>query len=117
MVLRGIAMRAQGLGANVIVTEVQPTRALEAVMNGLRVMPMAEAAAIGDIFVTATGDISVIRKEHMQKMKDGAIMANSGHFNVEVNIQDLESLSTAKRTMRPNMEEYILKDGQKTLPS
>ena len=110
---RGIAMRAQGLGANVIVTEVQPTRALEAVMNGLRVMPMAEAAALGDIFVTATGDISVIRKEHMQKMKDGAIMANSGHFNVEVNIKDLESLSTAKRTMRPNLEEYTLKDGRK----
>ena len=110
---RGIAMRAQGLGANVIVTEVQPTRALEAVMNGLRVMPIAEAAALGDIFVTATGDISVIRKEHMQKMKDGAIMANSGHFNVEVNIKDLESLSTAKRTMRPNLEEYTLKDGRK----
>ena len=110
---RGIAMRAQGLGANVIVTEVQPTRALEAVMNGLRVMPIAEAAAIGDIFVTATGDISVIRKEHMQKMKDGAIMANSGHFNVEVNIKDLDSLSTAKRTIRPNLEEYTLKDGRK----
>jgi adenosylhomocysteinase len=110
---RGIAMRAQGLGANVIVTEVQPTRALEAVMNGLRVMPIAEAAAVGDIFVTATGDISVIRKEHMQKMKDGAIMANSGHFNVEVNIKDLESLSTSKRTMRPNLEEYSLKDGRK----
>ena len=108
---RGIAMRAQGLGANVIVTEVQPIRALEAVMNGLRVMPIAEAAAIGDIFVTATGDINVIRKEHMQKMKDGAIMANSGHFNVEINIKDLESLSTAKRTMRPNLEEYTLKDG------
>jgi adenosylhomocysteinase len=110
---RGIAMRAQGFGANVIITEVQPTRALEAVMNGLRVMPIDEAAAIGDIFVTATGDISVIRKEHMQKMKDGAIMANSGHFNVEVNINDLESLSTGKRTMRPNLEEYTLKDGRK----
>jgi len=110
---RGIAMRAQGLGANVIVTEVQPTRALEAVMNGLRVMPIAEAAAIGDIFVTATGDISVIRKEHMQKMKDGALMANSGHFNVEVNIKDLDSLSTAKRTIRPNLEEYTLKNGRK----
>jgi adenosylhomocysteinase len=110
---RGIAMRAQGLGANVIITEVQPIRALEAVMNGLRVMPIAEAAAIGDIFVTATGDINVIRKEHMQKMKDGAIMANSGHFNVEINIKDLESLSTAKRTMRPNLEEYTLKDGRK----
>ncbi len=110
---RGIAMRAKGLGANVIVTEIQPTRALEAVMDGYRVMPMAEAAPIGDIFVTATGDISVIRKEHMQKMKDGAIMCNSGHFNVEINIPDLESLTKAKRTMRPNMEEYSLKDGKK----
>ncbi|MGD0071298.1 MAG: adenosylhomocysteinase [Candidatus Bathyarchaeia archaeon] len=110
---RGIAMRAQGLGANVIITEVQPIRALEAVMNGLRAMPIAEAAPIGDIFVTATGDINVIRQEHMQKMKDGAIMANSGHFNVEINIKDLESMSTAKRTMRPNLEEYTLKDGRK----
>ncbi len=109
---RGIAMRAQGLGANVIVTEVQPTRALEAVMNGLRVMTMAEAAPIGDIFVTATGDISVIRKEHLEKMKDGAIMCNSGHFNVEINIPGLESISKAKRTMRPNMEEYTTKDGR-----
>jgi len=109
---RGIAMRAKGLGANVIVTEVQPTRALEAVMDGYRVMTMAEAASIGDIFATATGDISVIRLEHMQKMKDGAIMCNSGHFNVEINITDLESLTKAKRTMRPNMEEYHLKDGR-----
>ena len=109
---RGIAMRAKGLGANVIVTEVQPTRALEAVMDGYRVMPMAEASPIGDIFVTATGDINVIRKEHMQKMKDGAIMCNSGHFNVEINIPDLESLTKAKRTMRPNMEEYSLNDGR-----
>jgi adenosylhomocysteinase len=110
---RGIAMRAQGLGANVIVTEVNPLRALEAAMNGLRVMPIAEAAAIGDIFVTATGDINVVRKEHMQRMKDGAIIANSGHFNVEINLKDLEELSTAKRTMRPNLEEYTLKDGRK----
>jgi len=109
---RGIAMRAKGLGANVIVTEVQPTRALEAVMDGYRVMPMAEASPIGDIFVTATGDINVICKEHMQKMKDGAIMCNSGHFNVEINIPDLESLTKAKRTMRPNMEEYNLNDGR-----
>jgi adenosylhomocysteinase len=109
---RGIAMRARGLGANVIVTEIQPTRALEAVMDGYRVMSMSEAAPIGDIFVTATGDISVIRKEHMQKMKDGAIMCNSGHFNVEINIPDLESLTEAKRTMRPNMEEYTTKDGR-----
>ncbi len=110
---RGIAMRAQGMGANVIVTEVQPTRALEAAMNGLRVMPMSEAAALGEIFVTATGDLNVIRKEHMQKMKDGAIMCNSGHFNVEISIPDLESLSKGKRTIRPNMEEYTLKDGRK----
>jgi len=110
---RGIAMRAQGLGANVIVTEVNPFRALEAAMNGLRVAPMAEASALGDIFVTATGDINVIRKEHMQKMKDGAIIANSGHFNVEISLKDLEELSTKKRTMRPNLEEYTLKDGRK----
>jgi adenosylhomocysteinase len=110
---RGIAMRAQGLGSNVIVTEVRPVRALEAVMNGLRVMPIAEAASLGDIFVTATGDINVIRKEHMQKMKDGAIIANSGHFNVEISLKDLESLSKAKRTMRPNLEEFTLKDGKR----
>ena len=110
---RGIAMRAQGLGANVIVTEVKPLRALEAVMNGLRVMPIAEAAVTGDIFVTATGDINVIRKEHMQKMKDGAIIANSGHFNVEISLKDLEMLSTTKRTLRPNLEEFTLKDGRR----
>jgi len=110
---RGIAMRAQGMGANVIVTEVNPLRALEAAMNGLSVMPLTEAAAVGDIFVTATGDINVIRKEHMQKMKDGAILANSGHFNVEINIKDLEELSTSKRNIRPNLEEYTLKDGRK----
>jgi adenosylhomocysteinase len=109
---RGMALRAKGLGANVIVTEVQPTRALEAVMDGYRVMPMSEAAPIGDIFATATGDINVIRKEHMQKMKDGSIMCNSGHFNVEINISELEALATAKRMMRPNMEEYTLKDGK-----
>jgi adenosylhomocysteinase len=110
---RGIAMRAQGLGANIIVTEVIPTKALEAAMNGLRVMPIAEAAATGDIFVTATGDINVIRKEHMEKMKDGAIIANSGHFNVEISLKDLEELSEAKRTMRPNLVEYKLKNGRK----
>jgi adenosylhomocysteinase len=110
---RGIAMRAQGMGANVIITEVNPLRALEAVMNGFRIMPISEAAKIGDIFVTATGDISVIRKEHMQKMKDGAILANSGHFNVEINIKELEELAVSKRTIRPNLEEYTLKDGRK----
>lgn len=110
---RGIAMRAAGMGANVIVTETNPLRALEAAMNGFRVMPMHEAAEIGDVFVTATGNISVIRKEHMEKMKDGAILANSGHFNVEINIKDLEELSTSKRTIRQNLEEYTLKDGRR----
>jgi len=110
---RGIAMRAQGMGANVIVTEVNPLRALEATMNGFRVMPIAEAATVGDIFVTTTGDTSVIRKEHMQKMKDGTILANSGHFNVEINIKDLEELAKSKRTIRQNLEEYTLKDGRR----
>jgi adenosylhomocysteinase len=110
---RGIAMRAQGMGANVIVTEVNPLRGLEATMNGFRVMPIIEAAAVGDIFVTATGDTSVIRKEHMARMKDGAILANSGHFNVEIDFQDLEELSTKKRNIRPNLDEYTLKDGRK----
>ncbi len=110
---RGIAMRARGLGANVIVTEINPTKALEAAMDGLRVMPIAEAAIIGDIFVTATGDINVIRGEHMEKMKDGAIVANSGHFNVEISLKDLEGLSVATRTIRPNLVEYKLKDGRK----
>jgi adenosylhomocysteinase len=110
---RGIAMRAHGMGANVIVTEVNPLKALEAAINGFRVMPIAEAAALGDIFVTTTGDISVIRKEHMQKMKDGAILANSGHFNVEINIKDLEELATSKRNIRPNLDEYKLEDGRK----
>jgi len=110
---RGIAMRAQGMGANVIVTEINPLRALEAAMNGLRVMRIAEAATIGDIFVTATGDVNVIKKEHMQKMKDHAIIANSGHFNVEISINDLEELSTSKRTIRPNLDEYALKDGRR----
>jgi len=110
---RGIAMRAQGMGANVIATEVNPLRALEAAMNGFRVMPIAEAATMGDIFVTATGDINVIRKEHMKKMKDSAILANSGHFNVEINIKDLEELAVSKRGIRPNLEEYTLNDGRK----
>jgi len=110
---KGIAMRAQGMGANVIVAEVSPLRGLEAAMNGFRVMPIIEAAAIGDIFVTATGDTSVIRKEHMVRMKDGAILANSGHFNVEIDFQDLEELSTKKRNIRPNLDEYTLKDGRK----
>jgi adenosylhomocysteinase len=110
---RGIAMRAQGMGANVIVTEVNPTRALEAAMNGFKVMPLAEAAEIGDIFVTATGDIDVIRKEHLKKMKDGAILANSGHFNVEINITELEEIAPAKKNVRPNLDQYRSKDGKR----
>jgi len=110
---RGVAMRARGMGANVIITEVNPLRALEAVMDGFRVMPMDEAAKIGDIFLTTTGDINVIRGEHMKKMKDGAILANSGHFNVEISLKDLEELAASKRTVRPNLEEYTLKDGRR----
>ncbi|MFQ6094797.1 MAG: adenosylhomocysteinase [Candidatus Bathyarchaeia archaeon] len=110
---RGLALRARGMGANVIVTEVDPLRALEAVMDGFQVMPIAKSAEVGDIFVTLTGNINVIRKEHMLKMKDGAVIANSGHFNVEISIPDLEEISTSKRTMRPNLEEYNLKDGRK----
>jgi adenosylhomocysteinase len=110
---KGIAMRMQGMGANVIVTEVNPVKALEAAMNGFRVMPTTEAAALGDMFVTATGDISVIRKEHMQRMKDGAVLANSGHFNVEINLKDLDELAVSKRNVRLNLDEYTLKDGRK----
>jgi adenosylhomocysteinase len=110
---RGIAMRAQGMGANIIVTEVSALRALEAAMSGFRVMPMAEAAVIGDIFVTATGDIAVIRKEHLQKMKDGAVLANSGHFNVEIDIKEMEALADSKRSIRQNLVEYKLRNGRK----
>lgn len=110
---RGLATRARGMGAHVVVTEVNPVRALEAVMDGFQVMSMDEAARIGDIFVTVTGDTSVIRKEHMARMKDCAIIANSGHFNVEINIPDLESLASSKRTLRPNLEEYRLRNGKK----
>ncbi len=109
---RGIAMRARGMGANVIITEVDPLRALEAVMDGYRVLPIAEAAPEGDIFVTATGDVSVIRKEHMQRMKDGVILANSGHFNVEINVKSLEELAASTRTIRANLQEYRLSDGR-----
>ena len=110
---RGLAMRAKGMGAKVVVTEIDPTKALEAVMDGFNVMPMSEASKIGDLFVTLTGNKSVIRKEHMQKMKDGVIIANSGHFNVEINIPDLEKMSKAKRTLRSNLVEYTLQDGRK----
>ena len=110
---RGLAMRAKGMGAKVIVTEVNPTKALEAIMDGFQVMPMSKAVKIGDIFVTLTGNKGVIREEHMLEMKDDAIIANSGHFNVEINIPDLEKMSSSKRTLRPNLEEYTLQDGRK----
>ena len=109
---RGLAMRARGMGANVIVTEIDPLVALEAVMDGFRVMPMAEAAAIGDIFVTLTGDLNVVDKHHFEVMKDGALVANSGHFNVEINIPALEAMAVEKRQGRPFVESYKLKDGR-----
>jgi len=110
---RGLAMRAQGMGANVIITEISPLKALEAVMDGYRVMAIREAAGIGDIFVTVTGDINVIRKEHFLLMKEGAIVCNSGHFNVELDIPALEKLSAKKKTIREFTVEYTLKNGRK----
>ncbi len=110
---RGIARRAHGLGANVVVTEVNPIRALEAGMDGFRVMKMAQASKIGDIFVTATGNKHVIDWHHMNVMKDGAIVANSGHFDVEINLKELAKQSTKKREVRPFVEEYTLKDGRR----
>jgi len=110
---RGVAMRAQGMGANVVITEVDPLKALEAVMDGFRVMPMSEAAPLGDIFCTLTGNIQVIREEHFLQMKDGAIVANSGHFNVEIDLTALERLSQGKRLIRDFVEEFSLKNGKK----
>ena len=110
---RGLAMRARGMGANVIVTEVDPLKALEAVMDGYRVMKMEEAAKIGDIFVTLTGDINVVDEHHFAVMKDAAIVANSGHFNVEINIPSLEKMSKSKRLVRPFVDEYITKDNRR----
>ncbi len=110
---RGIAMRARGIGANVIVTEVNPLRALEAVMDGYRVMPMIEAARIGDVFVTSTGDKNVIDRHHLEVMKDGAIVANSGHFNVEINIPALEEMAVEVRPVRESVKQYILSDGRR----
>jgi adenosylhomocysteinase len=110
---RGVAMRAKGLGADVIVTEINPTRAIEAVMDGFRVMPMAEAAKIGDIFVTVTGNKSVLAAEHFENMKDGAVMCNSGHFNVEIDIAALEKLSSSKKQARVMVDEYVMRDGRK----
>ncbi len=110
---RGLASRARGLGAEVIVTEIDPTKALEAVMEGYRVMSMEEAAKIGDVFCTVTGNKSVLRKEHFELMKDGAIISNSGHFNVEIDIPALEKLSSSKRTTREFVQEFSLKAGRK----
>jgi len=110
---RGIAMRARGLGGHVVITEVDPTRALEAVMDGYEVMTMSEAAEIGDLFITVTGDKSVLAKEHFQKMKDGALLANSGHFNVEIDIPALAKMAKSRRTMREYVEEYRMADGRR----
>ncbi len=110
---RGLAMRAKGMGANVIVTEVDPLKALEAAMDGYGVMPMNEAARVGDIFCTVTGDINVIDKDHFKLMKDGALVANSGHFNVEINIDALADMASSKRKdIRNHVDEYIMEDGR-----
>ncbi|MBN1521717.1 MAG: adenosylhomocysteinase [Candidatus Aureabacteria bacterium] len=108
---RGVAMRARGMGANVIITEIDPLRALEAVMDGYRVMPLAEAAELGDVFVTVTGDIHIIDAEHFKRMKDGAIICNSGHFNVEINLEALEKMTKEKREIRSMVVEYCLENG------
>jgi len=110
---RGIANRARGMGAKVIVTEVDPVRALMAAMDGFIVMPMLEAAKLGDIFVTATGNSGVIKAEHISLMKDGAILANAGHFDVEVSVKDLELMSLAKRDLKENLREYLLPNGKR----
>ena len=110
---RGVAMRAKGHGADVIVTEINPTKAIEAVMDGFRVMPMAEAAKIGDVFITVTGNKNVISTDHFAKLKNGAVLSNSGHFNAEIDIPALEKQSSGKREVRPFVDEYDLKDGRK----
>jgi adenosylhomocysteinase len=110
---RGLASRAKGHGADVVVTEVNPVRALEAAMDGFRVMPMAQAAAVGDIFVTVTGDVNVLDRHHFERMKDGAIMANSGHFNSEINLRALDELAAQVRDVRPMVQEYRMRDGRR----
>jgi adenosylhomocysteinase len=110
---RGVAMRAKGLGADVIITEINPTKALEAVMDGFRVMPLTEAAKLGDVFITVTGNKSVIARKHFPLMKDGAVVSNSGHFNVEIDIPALEELAVSKRRTREYVDEYTLKGGKK----
>jgi adenosylhomocysteinase len=110
---KGLAMRARGMGANVVVTEVDELAALEAVMDGFRVMPIADAARIGDFFCTVTGNINVIRKEHFRTMKDGAIVSNSGHFNVELDLTGLEQISSKRRMIREYVEEFTLRSGKR----
>ena len=110
---KGLALRAKGMGANVIITEIDPTAALEAVMEGFRVMPIRQAARIGDFFCTVTGNINVIRKEHFKIMKDGAIVANSGHFNVELDLNGLESITKSRKEIRPLVEEHVLENGNR----
>jgi adenosylhomocysteinase len=110
---RGVAMRAKGLGADVIVTEIDPVKGIEAVMDGFRVLPMADAAKEGDVFITVTGNKNVLRSEHFEAMKSGVVICNSGHFNVEIDIPALERLSSGKREVRPLVDEYALKDGRK----
>jgi len=110
---RGLAMRARGMGGNVVVTEVDPTAALEAVMDGFTVMPIRQAARIGDVFCTVTGNINVIRQEHFKTMKDGAIISNSGHFNVELDLEGLEGITKSKRELRPLVVEHLLKNGRR----
>jgi len=112
---RGIASRAKGMGAHVVVTEIDPTRALEAVLDGFQVMPMGEAAAVGDFFCTVTGNTEVIREEHFRKMKDGAIVANSGHFNVELDLDTLAKMAVSRRTVRDFVEEFTLKGGRRVV--
>ena len=109
---RGIATRAKGMGSQVIVTEVDPTLALRAAMDGFMVMPMDDAACMGDVFITATGDVEILSKRHFERMKSGAVLANSGHFNVEINIPELEKMSKSKKTIRDNVVKYELKDGR-----
>jgi adenosylhomocysteinase len=110
---RGVATRAKGMGAHVVVTEVEPLRALEAAMDGFQVLPMARATEIGDVFVTVTGNTAVIRREHFERMKDGAILANSGHFNVEIDLEGLAALARGRRVVRPFVEEFALPDGRR----
>jgi len=110
---RGIAMRARGMSAQVIITEVEPLRALEATMDGFQVMTIADASPVGQVFITATGNISTIRKEHFEKMPDGAIVANSGHFNVELDLEDLKEIATNTRETRPQVQEYTLANGNR----